>query len=83
MRRTRAAQIVKPESDEQKRNRETVEGIAQNISSLARAVTALLGGPLKKRTIIVLLAASTGLSKATVEAVLTALESLEKDWLAR
>lgn len=81
MRRTRPAQIVKPESDEQKRNREMVEGIAQNISSLARAVTALLGGPLKKRTIIVLLAASSGQSKAAVENILNAMQDLEKDWL--
>lgn len=58
-----------------------VETIAQNLSKLAASVNALLNGPLKKRTIIVLLASSSGMSQTTITNVLDALENLEKDWL--
>ena len=69
------------ETEEQKRNREVVEGIAKNISSLCRAVVALLNGPLKKKAIIVLLAQSAQLPQNKVEEVLKAIENLETDWL--
>ncbi len=69
------------ETEEQKRNREIVEQIAGNISSLAKAVSALLNGPVKKQALIVLLAQSSSLSQERVRMVLTALENLEKDWL--
>ncbi len=69
------------ETEEQKRNREIVESIAVNISSLARAVSALLNGPVKKQALIVLLSYSSGLSQERVKAVLGAMENLEKDWL--
>ena len=72
-------QIV--ETEEQKRNREIVESIAGNIASLAKAVSALLNGPLKKKAILVLLAQSSGLSQERVGFVLKALEDLEADWL--
>lgn len=72
---------VGSETEEQKRNRETVESIARNISSLAKAVGSLLNGPLKKRTLVVLLASSSQVSQRQVEEVLNALASMEKDWL--
>lgn len=71
----------KSETPEEKQYREAVEKIATNISKLARAVESLLTGPLKRKAIVTLLASSSGHSKATVEQVLGALESLEKDWL--
>lgn len=70
-----------PETEEQKRNREIVESIAKNITSLARAVQSLVNGPLKKRALIVLLAASSQLPQTKVEQVLKALEELESEWL--
>ena len=69
------------ETEEQKRNREVVESIAKNIASLARSVSSLINGPLKKRALVTLLASSAGMSKSEVDKVLTALEDLEKDWL--
>lgn len=69
------------ETPDQKQQREIIGGIAKNISMLARSVVALLGGPLKKKTVIVLLAASSGLSRNDCDRVLTALADLEKDWL--
>lgn len=69
------------ETDEQKRNRETVDAIARNISALARSVAALLNGPLKRKALVVLLANSSGLSQTSVDLVLTSLSNFEKDWL--
>lgn len=69
------------ETEEQKRNRETVESIARNIASLARAVDALLKGQLKRRAIVLLLSQSSGIGRENVDKVLTALTDLEKDWL--
>ncbi len=69
------------ETDEQKRHRETVEGIARNVSALADAVTSLLNGPLKRKAISVLLAKSARMPEAQVAEVLVALENLKKDWL--
>jgi hypothetical protein len=72
---------VTVETEEQKRNREIVEQIAGNVAALAKAVTALLNGSLKRNAIIILLASSSKLPQWQVEAVLKALESMEKDWL--
>jgi len=69
------------ETPEQKAYREVVEGIAGNISALAKAVRGLLNGPLKKKALTVLLAQSSGLPQNKVDAVLKALEDLESDWL--
>jgi len=69
------------ETPEQKAYRELVETIAGNISNLAKAVTALLNGPLKKRALIILLANSAGQPRSVVEDVIKALETLEADWL--
>ncbi len=71
----------KVETPEQKVYREMVESIAGNISSLAKAVSLLMNGPLKRSALYVLLASSSGLSQERVKAVLTALENLDKDWL--
>ncbi len=70
-----------PETEEQKRNRETVESIARNIASLARSVQSLLNGPLKRRALVILLASSSGESQRVVESILAALNNLEADWL--
>ncbi len=69
------------ETPEQKQYRESVEKIAKNISTLARAVEELLDGPLKRKTLIVLLANSSGLGQGSVDCVLSALANIEKDWL--
>lgn len=71
------------ETPEQKAYRETVEKIAGNIASLAKAVSSLLNGPLKKRALVILLASSSGQSQRAVEDVLKALEAMEGDWLNR
>lgn len=69
------------ESPEARANRELVESIAKNISTLARAVASLINGPLKRKALVVLLSASSQLPQNKVEQVLKALEDLEKDWL--
>ena len=74
----KAAQIETPE---QKAYRETVEKIANNIASLADAVSSLLNGPLKRKALVVLLASSARMSQESVNEVLKALESLRGDWL--
>ena len=66
------------ETKEEKEAREMVESIASNISILARSVSALFSGRLKKKTILVLLAHSTGLTQAVVERVLDAAASMEE-----
>lgn len=77
----RSATKAISETDEAKRNRETVESIAKNIASLARSVQALINGPLKRQTLVILLANSTGLSQGAVSRVLECLVDFEKDWL--
>jgi spore germination protein GerM len=72
---------IKVETPEQKAYRETVEKIAGNIAALAKAVSSLLNGPLKKRALIILLASSAKQPQERVEAILKALEDLESDWL--
>lgn len=72
---------TKNETPEEKAARKTVEKIASNIARLAKAVASLIGGPLKRKALIVLLVNSSGQSKRSVEAVIRALETLEKDWL--
>lgn len=69
------------ETPQQKAYREMVETMAGNIASLAKSVSALLDGQLKKRAIILLLASSSGQSQHNVEQVLKALTELESDWL--
>lgn len=71
------------ETDEQKRQREAIEGIARHISALAKSVATLLNGPLNKRALLILLANSSGCSQREVDAVLTALNDMEKDWLKK
>ncbi len=73
--------MAKTETEEQKKYRELVESIAGNIAGLAKAVQALLNGPVKKRALVILLANSSGQSQKAVEEVLKALETLEADWL--
>lgn len=73
--------MTKQETPMEKQNREMVEEIASNIASLSRGVSAILGGRLKKKSIIILLAHTTSLPKYQVEKVLDALANMEKDHL--
>ncbi len=75
--------MPKNETMEQKENRELVEKIALNISALAKSVKSLINGPLNRKALVILLASSSGLYQNQVEAVLSALENLEKDWLKK
>ncbi len=69
------------ETPEQKQQREMTQTIAKNLSSLADSVKALVNGPLKKKTLLILLAHSTSLSQRDVDSVLSALQTLPKDFL--
>lgn len=70
-----------PETPEQKAARELVEQIAGNIAALAKAVSNLINGPLKRRALVILLANSSKQSQESVEKILKALEEMESDWL--
>ncbi len=76
---TTKKQVV--ETEEQKRDRENIEAIASNISALANSVRTLLGGKLKQKALVILLAHSSGLYQHEVTKVLEALQNLDKDWL--
>lgn len=69
------------ETPEQKQQRVMTETIAKNLSSLADNVKALVNGPLKKKTLLILLAHTTGLSQRDIDSVLSALQTLPKDFL--
>ena len=77
------AKPVVHETPEQKAYRETVEKIANNIATLADAVSSLMNGPLKKKALVVLMAQSSGQSQRTVDIVLQSLQNLRGDWLNR
>lgn len=68
---------IQQESEEEKKARLVVEEIAMNIARLARQVTAILDGRLKRKTILILLSANTGLPQRTVDQVLTAIADME------
>lgn len=65
------------ELEEEKKYRENVETIAQEICKLSRQVNAILTGRLKRDTIIILLAYQTKLPQRDVMAVLKAIEEME------
>lgn len=69
------------ETPEQKQKREMTETIAKNLTELAGSVKALVNGPLKKSTILILLAHTTKLPQRDIQAVLEALQTLPKDFL--
>ncbi len=69
------------ETEEEKVQREMVEDIASNIAGLSKSVNSLLGGRLKEKTIIVLLAQSTKMSKGQIAEVLDAIKNLSKEYL--
>lgn len=71
----------KVETPEQKQKREMVEAIAKNLNALADSVKNLVNGPLKKKTILILLAHTTGLPQRDIDSVLSALQTLPKDFL--
>lgn len=66
---------------EEKKAKETVEAIAQEIAKLSRQVSALLGGRLNRKAIVILLASMTQMTHATISQVLEAIEGLEKKYL--
>lgn len=68
----------KIENEEEKKVQEVVESIATNIAQLSRSVSALLGGRLKKKSLLVLLAHQSGQPQWIVEKVLDALADMEK-----
>ena len=72
---------TKQETPEQKAQREMTESIAKNLNALAESVKNLVHGPLKRKTILILLAHSTGLPQRDIDAVLVALTTLPKDFL--
>lgn len=69
------------ETADQKAQREMVERIAGNIQSLTDAVRSLINGPLNRRALVILLATSSRQPQVAVEAILKALETMDKDWL--
>lgn len=69
------------ETEEQKRQQELINEIAENIAALASSVKSLLKGRLKEKTIYVLLSHSTKLPQEKVRAVLEAAANLERDYL--
>lgn len=75
------ARDKKIETEEEKKAREVIEGIAENIQSLSRSVTALIGGKFKKESLVILLAHTTKLPQYQITSVLNALSNLERDHL--
>lgn len=69
------------ETEDEKKSRELVEKIANNISNLAKSVASLINGPLNKKALIILLSNSSGQAQYQVEKILNALVDMEKDWL--
>lgn len=69
------------ETPEQKQKREMTETIAKNLTELASSVKALIAGPLKKKTLLILLAHTTGLPQRDIDKVLEAVQTLPKDFL--
>lgn len=67
--------------EQEKKAREMVEEIARNIAMLARQVSAILDGRLKKQSIIILLANTTRLPQYQIETVLDAIANMEKNHL--
>ncbi len=60
---------------------EPIEVIAEHITKISEAVASLMNGLLKEKTIVLLLAASSGLGKRDILKVLRAIESLGADYL--
>lgn len=69
---------INKETPEERRQREAIEEIASNIAMMSRQVKALLGGRLKKETILILLSHSTKLPQYQVNQVLQALSDMER-----
>ncbi len=76
-----AKENKKIETPEQKQQREMTESIARNLEALAKNVSALINGPLKKKTILILLAHSTGLPQEEISTEFSQLQALPKDFL--
>lgn len=66
---------------EEERAQEAIDAIATNIADLSNSVATLLSGRVKRKTLLILLAHTTGLKQGEVDAVLTALEQMGKTHL--
>lgn len=64
-----------------KKEKSPVEQIADNLVNLTSAVEALLKGPLNRKALLTLLAASSKLNRSTIDQVLTSIQNLRKDFL--
>jgi predicted nucleic-acid-binding protein len=71
------------ENKKTKNTNDTVEIIAQTIEELSQQVKLLLGGRLKRNTIIILLAHSAKLPQKTISEVLNAIERMDKEHLLK
>lgn len=65
-------------SEEEKKQKETVQNIAKAISNLSGAVKALLNGPIKTKSLIVLLSWSSGVPQYQVQKILEELGNMDK-----
>lgn len=70
---------TKQETEEEKAAREVIESIANNLIQLSRSVSAFVDGKLKRKSLVLLLAHSSGLPQYQVDRVLEAIKNLEKD----
>lgn len=68
---------------EPSQEKKVIEDIADTIEKLADSVNDLLKGRLNKKALLILLAASSGMSRGTVEQVLEALKNLKTDYLSK
>ncbi len=64
---------------EQQKAQEVVNSIAENLIKLNKAISVILSGKLKRKSLILLLAHSSGLPQYQVNRVLEAITNLEKD----
>jgi hypothetical protein len=70
--------VIIPETPEH-----TAEVIAEDISRIAEGVRKLRAGRLNDRALVILLSASTGISKSTIEIVLNGLTTLDGKYLRK
>lgn len=72
---------IKVLTDVEKKQQETVDNIADAITRLSDSVYPLLNGKVKRKTLVVLLAWTSGVPQYQIEKVLEAMENMQKDHL--
>ena len=65
---------------EAEREAQEKQTLAENIASISKAMESLLDSGLNEKAIVVLLKHRTGLTQASIRAVLDGLEDLEEDY---